>query len=135
VEDFDDWTSWLLYKGGVGVKGENSWESWWLEEQVTFMFHLIVCVIFWSRYIIALFSVNPPVPWGRGPSDLEFGREVSKSWPRIVPHRNQIKLSRTICPLVELINYLSPNHLVFINNIQPKNPITSTTWTSLDFDF
>lgn len=35
VEDFDDWTSWLLYKGGVGVKGENSWESWWLEEQVT----------------------------------------------------------------------------------------------------
>ncbi|KAK7411053.1 hypothetical protein VNO78_02407 [Psophocarpus tetragonolobus] len=34
VEDFDDWTSWLLYKGGVGVKGENSWESWWDEEQV-----------------------------------------------------------------------------------------------------
>ncbi|KAI3940839.1 hypothetical protein MKW98_014898 [Papaver atlanticum] len=33
VEDFDDWTSWLLYKGGVGVKGENSWESWWEEEQ------------------------------------------------------------------------------------------------------
>ncbi|QCE14943.1 callose synthase [Vigna unguiculata] len=34
VEDFDDWTSWLLYKGGVGVKGENSWESWWDEEQM-----------------------------------------------------------------------------------------------------
>lgn len=34
VEDFDDWTSWLFYKGGVGVKGENSWESWWDEEQV-----------------------------------------------------------------------------------------------------
>uniref|UniRef100_J3MAM9 1,3-beta-glucan synthase n=1 Tax=Oryza brachyantha TaxID=4533 RepID=J3MAM9_ORYBR len=33
VEDFDDWTNWLLYKGGVGVKGENSWESWWDEEQ------------------------------------------------------------------------------------------------------
>lgn len=33
VEDFDDWTSWLLYKGGVGVKGDNSWESWWEEEQ------------------------------------------------------------------------------------------------------
>ena len=30
----DDWTSWLLYKGGVGVKGDNSWESWWDEEQV-----------------------------------------------------------------------------------------------------
>ncbi|KAL4584830.1 hypothetical protein LXL04_009440 [Taraxacum kok-saghyz] len=33
VEDFDDWTNWLMYKGGVGVKGENSWESWWDEEQ------------------------------------------------------------------------------------------------------
>lgn len=33
VEDFDDWTSWLLYKGGVGVKGDHSWESWWEEEQ------------------------------------------------------------------------------------------------------
>ena len=34
MEDFDDWTSWLLYKGGVGVKGDDSWESWWDEEQV-----------------------------------------------------------------------------------------------------
>ncbi|KAI9108924.1 hypothetical protein K1719_020229 [Acacia pycnantha] len=34
VEDFEDWTSWLLYRGGVGVKGENSWESWWDEEQM-----------------------------------------------------------------------------------------------------
>ncbi|XP_068634434.1 callose synthase 10 [Aristolochia californica] len=34
VEDFDDWTGWLLYKGGVGVKGEHSWESWWEEEQM-----------------------------------------------------------------------------------------------------
>ncbi|RXH96125.1 hypothetical protein DVH24_008625 [Malus domestica] len=34
VEDFDDWTGWLLYRGGVGVKGEHSWESWWDEEQM-----------------------------------------------------------------------------------------------------
>ncbi|KAL3512615.1 hypothetical protein ACH5RR_025332 [Cinchona calisaya] len=34
VEDFDDWTSWLMYKGGVGIKGDNSWESWWDEEQM-----------------------------------------------------------------------------------------------------
>ncbi|EFJ07568.1 glucan synthase like 7 [Selaginella moellendorffii] len=33
VDDFDDWTNWLLYKGGVGVKGEESWEAWWDEEQ------------------------------------------------------------------------------------------------------
>eukprot|EP01018_Ginkgo_biloba_P032191 Gb_22029 [translate_table: standard] len=34
VQDFDDWTTWLLYKGGVGVKAEDSWEAWWDEEQV-----------------------------------------------------------------------------------------------------
>ncbi|WCJ36196.1 glucan synthase-like 8 [Euphorbia peplus] len=34
VEDFDNWTTWLLYRGGVGVKGDDSWESWWNEEQV-----------------------------------------------------------------------------------------------------
>ncbi|KAI5664996.1 hypothetical protein M9H77_24319 [Catharanthus roseus] len=34
VDDFEDWTSWLLYKGGVGIRGENSWESWWDEEQM-----------------------------------------------------------------------------------------------------
>eukprot|EP01018_Ginkgo_biloba_P028898 Gb_01752 [translate_table: standard] len=33
VQDFDDWTNWLLYRGGVGVKGEESWEAWWDEEQ------------------------------------------------------------------------------------------------------
>lgn len=33
VEDFSNWTNWLLYKGGVGVKGEESWETWWDEEQ------------------------------------------------------------------------------------------------------
>ncbi|KAK6925715.1 Glycosyl transferase, family 48 [Dillenia turbinata] len=32
VEDFKDWTNWLLYRGGIGVKGEESWEAWWDEE-------------------------------------------------------------------------------------------------------
>lgn len=32
VEDFRDWTDWLLYRGGIGVKGEESWEAWWDEE-------------------------------------------------------------------------------------------------------
>lgn len=34
VEDFRDWTNWLLYRGGIGVKGEESWEAWWDEEIV-----------------------------------------------------------------------------------------------------
>ncbi|XP_028076538.1 callose synthase 9 isoform X1 [Camellia sinensis] len=29
VEDFRDWTNWLLYRGGIGVKGGESWEAWW----------------------------------------------------------------------------------------------------------
>ncbi|KAJ7957439.1 Callose synthase-like protein [Quillaja saponaria] len=32
VADFRDWTNWLLYRGGIGVKGEESWEAWWEEE-------------------------------------------------------------------------------------------------------
>lgn len=32
VEDFRHWTNWLFYRGGIGVKGEESWEAWWEEE-------------------------------------------------------------------------------------------------------
>ncbi|XP_020260119.1 callose synthase 9 [Asparagus officinalis] len=34
VEDFRHWTDWLFYRGGIGVKGEESWEAWWEEELV-----------------------------------------------------------------------------------------------------
>ncbi|KAE9466922.1 hypothetical protein C3L33_01177, partial [Rhododendron williamsianum] len=30
VEDFRDWTNWLLYRGGIGVKGQESWEACFL---------------------------------------------------------------------------------------------------------
>lgn len=33
VDDFDDWLNWLLYRGGVGIKADDSWETWWEEEQ------------------------------------------------------------------------------------------------------
>ncbi|XP_010535892.1 PREDICTED: callose synthase 9 isoform X2 [Tarenaya hassleriana] len=32
VEDFKEWTNWLFYRGGIGVKGGESWEAWWEEE-------------------------------------------------------------------------------------------------------
>ncbi|VVA96788.1 unnamed protein product [Arabis nemorensis] len=32
VEDFKEWTNWLFYRGGIGVKGAESWEAWWEEE-------------------------------------------------------------------------------------------------------
>lgn len=38
MEDFRDWTNWLLYRGGIGVKGEESWEAWWDEELVWIFF-------------------------------------------------------------------------------------------------
>jgi callose synthase len=48
VEDFRDWTNWLFYRGGIGVKGEESWEAWWDEELVTefclYMISIFNCV-------------------------------------------------------------------------------------------
>nr|CAB3499926.1 unnamed protein product [Digitaria exilis] len=56
VEDFDDWTNWLLYKGGVGVKGDNSWESWWDGEQV-YGFSWIVLLV--MVLLFKLFTATP----------------------------------------------------------------------------
>lgn len=33
VEDWDDWAKWINSRGGIGVPGNKSWESWWDEEQ------------------------------------------------------------------------------------------------------
>ncbi|CAN6448090.1 unnamed protein product [Victoria cruziana] len=33
VEDWDDWTKWISCRGGIGVPGNKSWESWWEEER------------------------------------------------------------------------------------------------------
>ena len=34
VEDFADWTNWILYKSGIGLDVRESWETWWNNEQV-----------------------------------------------------------------------------------------------------
>lgn len=33
VDDWEDWAKWISSKGGIGVPGKRSWESWWEEEQ------------------------------------------------------------------------------------------------------
>ena len=33
VYDFEDFMNWIWYSGGVFVKAEKSWETWWYEEQ------------------------------------------------------------------------------------------------------
>lgn len=33
VYDFDDFMNWLWFKGGVFAKADQSWETWWYEEQ------------------------------------------------------------------------------------------------------
>lgn len=33
VYDFEDFMNWVWYRGGVFSKAEQSWETWWLEEQ------------------------------------------------------------------------------------------------------
>ncbi|GMN26653.1 hypothetical protein TIFTF001_001381 [Ficus carica] len=51
VEDFRDWTNWLLYRGGIGVKGAESWEAWW-DEELVYGFSWIVLAV-----LIVLFKV------------------------------------------------------------------------------
>ncbi|KAG2272664.1 hypothetical protein Bca52824_067219 [Brassica carinata] len=60
VEDFKEWTNWLFYRGGIGVKGAESWEAWWEEEIVRtpfpckyFLFvRLIVVLLIWQLIIV-----------------------------------------------------------------------------------
>ncbi|XP_010269904.1 PREDICTED: callose synthase 12-like [Nelumbo nucifera] len=33
VYDFDDFMNWIWYRSGVGTKADQSWETWWYEEQ------------------------------------------------------------------------------------------------------
>eukprot|EP00268_Persea_americana_P015686 TRINITY_DN1734_c0_g1_i2.p1 TRINITY_DN1734_c0_g1~~TRINITY_DN1734_c0_g1_i2.p1 ORF type:complete len:1912 (-),score=285.97 TRINITY_DN1734_c0_g1_i2:1152-6887(-) len=33
VYDFDDFMNWIWYQGGVSTKADQSWETWWYEEQ------------------------------------------------------------------------------------------------------
>ncbi|RWR97510.1 Glycosyl transferase [Cinnamomum micranthum f. kanehirae] len=33
VYDFDDFMNWIWYHGGVSTKADQSWETWWYEEQ------------------------------------------------------------------------------------------------------
>ena len=50
VEDFREWTNWLFYRGGIGVKGEESWEAWWDSELVIqfSMYFFIISLFFFS---------------------------------------------------------------------------------------
>lgn len=69
VTDFRDWTNWLLYRGGIGVKGEESWEAWWEEELVFNIFrtlfevYFLLLYILWSLIILALGSLTPTKYW------------------------------------------------------------------------
>jgi len=44
VEDFKEWTNWLFYRGGIGVKGAESWEAWWEEELVRTILRKFSCL-------------------------------------------------------------------------------------------
>lgn len=33
VDDWADWSKWISNRGGIGVQGDKSWESWWDKEQ------------------------------------------------------------------------------------------------------
>nr|CAB3497257.1 unnamed protein product [Digitaria exilis] len=56
VEDFRDWTNWLFYRGGIGVKGEESWEAWWEEELV---YWISWAVLGGLLVLLLVFGLNP----------------------------------------------------------------------------
>lgn len=63
MEDFRDWTNWLLYRGGIGVKGEESWEAWWDEELVSLHFKqtsgsmLNEILLFWKLFLLIYYCL------------------------------------------------------------------------------
>lgn len=74
MEDFREWTNWLFYRGGIGVKGEESWEAWWDSELVIQNFFTFLCFSFFyinfkcsARYIcvVQLYGIS-----NLGPSSL-----------------------------------------------------------------
>ncbi|XP_039002059.1 callose synthase 12-like isoform X1 [Hibiscus syriacus] len=46
VNDFDDFMKWIWYRGGVFAKEEQSWESWWYEEQ-----HHLLTTSLWGKLL------------------------------------------------------------------------------------
>ncbi|KAI5073079.1 hypothetical protein GOP47_0011092 [Adiantum capillus-veneris] len=58
VEDFDDWTNWLLSRGGVGVNADDSWETWWNEGQKSSgLSKRIIKSLFSLRFLLIQFGV------------------------------------------------------------------------------
>ncbi|KAJ4834525.1 Callose synthase 9 [Turnera subulata] len=55
VEDFRDWTNWLLYRGGIGVKGQESWEAWW-DEELVYGFSWVVFAVLLILFKVFTFS-------------------------------------------------------------------------------
>ncbi|KAG6554695.1 hypothetical protein Mapa_003714 [Marchantia paleacea] len=53
VDDFDDFMTWIWYKGGVFVKGEDSWQKWWDEEQEHFQ-----STGFWGKCLEIILSLR-----------------------------------------------------------------------------
>lgn len=56
MEDFRDWTNWLLYRGGIGVKGEESWEAWWEEELVFYTLEILFVMLLLSKECAFIFD-------------------------------------------------------------------------------
>ena len=61
VEDFDDFMGWIWYKGGVFTKAEQSWETWWYEEQdhlrTTGLWGKLLEIILDLRYFIFQYGI------------------------------------------------------------------------------
>ncbi|KAJ3695240.1 hypothetical protein LUZ60_000617 [Juncus effusus] len=61
VYDFDDFMSWIWFKGGIFSRAEESWEVWWLEEQdhlkTTGLWGKLLEVILDLRYFVFQYGI------------------------------------------------------------------------------
>ncbi|KAI8542313.1 hypothetical protein RHMOL_Rhmol08G0128600 [Rhododendron molle] len=81
VEDFRDWTNWLLYRGGIGVmKGQESWEAWWDEELVLILHLDVFCQLLTVGYKGIACVV---FPYKHSPDKLLSSASQRKAVPRL----------------------------------------------------
>ncbi|XP_076942400.1 callose synthase 3-like [Bidens hawaiensis] len=56
IDDWSDWNKWISNRGGIGVPVEQSWESWWEEEQEHLRYSgkrgLVLEILLASRFLI-----------------------------------------------------------------------------------
>ncbi|KAI3495636.1 hypothetical protein L1887_37981 [Cichorium endivia] len=61
VDDWTDWNKWISNRGGIGVSGDKSWESWWEKEQEHLVYSgvrgIVIEILLAVRFFIYQFGL------------------------------------------------------------------------------